>query len=42
MKKKVLGVVEAVNEGVQQAVIADGRVAQPLQRALAGHGTVIG
>jgi acetylglutamate/LysW-gamma-L-alpha-aminoadipate kinase len=42
MKKKMLGVVEAVNEGVQKAVIADGRVEQPLQRALAGQGTVIG
>jgi acetylglutamate/LysW-gamma-L-alpha-aminoadipate kinase len=42
MKKKVLGVVEAVNEGVQKAVIADGRVNRPLQRALAGQGTVIG
>jgi len=42
MKKKVLGVVEAVNEGVHQAVIADGRVSRPRQRALAGQGTVIG
>ena len=42
MKKKILGVVEAVNDGVQKAVIADGRVKQPLQRALAGQGTVIG
>jgi acetylglutamate/LysW-gamma-L-alpha-aminoadipate kinase len=42
MKKKLLGVVEAVNEGVQTAVIADGRVSRPLQRALAGQGTVIG
>jgi len=42
MKKKMLGVVEAVNDGVQKAVIADGRVEQPLRRALAGQGTVIG
>jgi acetylglutamate/LysW-gamma-L-alpha-aminoadipate kinase len=42
MKKKVLGAIEALNEGVGRVVIADGRVAQPLQRALAGQGTVIG
>lgn len=42
MKKKVLGAVEALQQGVDQVIIGDGRVAQPLQRALAGHGTVIG
>ena len=42
MKKKMLGAVEALNDGVGQVVIADGRVDQPLQRALAGQGTVIG
>ena len=42
MKKKMLGALEAVNDGVHRAVIADGRVSQPLQRALAGQGTVIG
>jgi acetylglutamate/LysW-gamma-L-alpha-aminoadipate kinase len=41
MKKKVLGAIEALNEGVDKVVIADGRVARPLQRALDGHGTVI-
>jgi acetylglutamate/LysW-gamma-L-alpha-aminoadipate kinase len=41
MKKKVLGAVEALNEGVGRVVIADGRVHEPLQRALAGKGTVI-
>jgi acetylglutamate/LysW-gamma-L-alpha-aminoadipate kinase len=41
MKKKVLGAVEALGSGVQEVVIADGRVDQPLKRALLGHGTVI-
>ncbi len=41
MKKKLLGAVEALNDGVERVVIADGRLAQPLQRALAGQGTVI-
>jgi acetylglutamate/LysW-gamma-L-alpha-aminoadipate kinase len=42
MKRKILGAVEALHDGVGQVVIADGRVAQPLQRALARQGTVIG
>jgi acetylglutamate/LysW-gamma-L-alpha-aminoadipate kinase len=42
MKKKLLGAMEAVQSGVGQAVIADGRVSSPLRRALAGAGTVIG
>ena len=42
MKKKLLGAIEALSEGVGQVVIGDGRVAQPLHRALAGQGTVIG
>ena len=41
MKRKILGAIEALQDGVGQVVIADGRVFQPLQRALAGHGTVI-
>jgi len=41
MKRKLLGAVEALNEGVGRVILADGRVAQPLQRALAGHGTII-
>jgi len=41
MKRKILGAVEALSDGVGQVIIADGRVAQPLQNALAGHGTVI-
>jgi acetylglutamate/LysW-gamma-L-alpha-aminoadipate kinase len=42
MKKKILGAVEALHDGVDQVIIGDGRVDQPLQKALAGHGTVIG
>jgi acetylglutamate/LysW-gamma-L-alpha-aminoadipate kinase len=41
MKKKLLGAIEALHDGVGQVVIADGRVPQPLQQALAGQGTVI-
>jgi len=41
MKKKLLGAIEAMNEGVGQVVIGDGRVARPLHRALAGQGTII-
>ena len=41
MKRKLLGAIEALHAGVGQVVIADGRVAQPLRRALAGQGTVI-
>jgi acetylglutamate/LysW-gamma-L-alpha-aminoadipate kinase len=42
MKKKLLGAVEALTAGVEKVIIADGRVAQPLQQALAGVGTVVG
>jgi acetylglutamate/LysW-gamma-L-alpha-aminoadipate kinase len=42
MKRKILGAVEALQDGVGQVIIADGRVPQPLQQALAGQGTVIG
>lgn len=41
MKKKVLGATEALALGVRQVIFADGRVEQPLQRALEGKGTVI-
>jgi acetylglutamate/LysW-gamma-L-alpha-aminoadipate kinase len=41
MKRKLLGAIEALDDGVGQVIIADGRVAQPLHRALAGQGTVI-
>jgi acetylglutamate/LysW-gamma-L-alpha-aminoadipate kinase len=41
MKMKVLGAAEAVGAGVGRVVFADGRVARPVQRALAGEGTVV-
>ncbi len=41
MKKKVLGAAEAFALGVKQVIFADGRVDQPIQRALAGQGTSI-
>jgi acetylglutamate/LysW-gamma-L-alpha-aminoadipate kinase len=41
MKKKVLGAEEALKGGVSRVVIADGRVQNPILKALLGHGTVI-
>jgi [amino group carrier protein]-L-2-aminoadipate 6-kinase len=41
MKKKVMGAVEAIGEGVQKVIFADGRVAQPIERAIKGEGTQI-
>ncbi len=41
MKKKVLGASEALGLGVRQVIFSDGRVEQPIQRALEGRGTVI-
>ncbi len=41
MKRKLLGAIEAMRDGVQRVVLADGRVAQPLQQAWAGKGTVM-
>lgn len=41
MKKKVLGASEALALGVAKVVFADGRVDQPVAKALAGQGTVI-
>lgn len=41
MKKKVLGASEALALGVRQVIFADGRVDQPIHRALDGKGTVI-
>ncbi|HEY66237.1 MAG TPA: [LysW]-aminoadipate kinase, partial [Caldilineae bacterium] len=41
MKKKVLGAAEALDAGVRRVIFADGRVEQPIRRALAGQGTVI-
>lgn len=42
MKKKVMGAQEALAGGLERVIFADGRVSQPIQRALAGQGTVIG
>ncbi|MEM7133152.1 MAG: [LysW]-aminoadipate kinase [Chloroflexota bacterium] len=41
MKKKVMGAVEAIAEGVQKVIFADGRIEQPVTNALAGEGTQI-
>jgi acetylglutamate/LysW-gamma-L-alpha-aminoadipate kinase len=41
MKKKVMGAVEAIAEGVGKVIFADGRVNDPITRALAGAGTHI-
>jgi acetylglutamate/LysW-gamma-L-alpha-aminoadipate kinase len=41
MKKKVMGAVEAIGEGVQRVIFADGRIASPISQALAGGGTQI-
>jgi acetylglutamate/LysW-gamma-L-alpha-aminoadipate kinase len=41
MKKKVMGAQEALAGGLKRVVFADGRVENPVQKALAGEGTVI-
>jgi len=41
MKKKVLGAEEALKGGVSRVVIADGRIQNPILKALTGKGTVI-
>jgi acetylglutamate/LysW-gamma-L-alpha-aminoadipate kinase len=40
MKRKVIGAQEALQGGVQRVIIGDGRIANPVQEALAGGGTV--
>jgi acetylglutamate/LysW-gamma-L-alpha-aminoadipate kinase len=42
MKKKVMSAGEALAGGVARVIFSDGRVDRPVQRALAGEGTVIG
>ncbi len=42
MKKKVMGAQEALAAGIDRVIFADGRIEQPVRRALAGEGTVIG
>ena len=39
MKRKVIGASEALSNGVQRVIIADGRVHMPVRAALGGHGT---
>lgn len=39
MKRKVLAAREALSQGVERVIIADGRVPNPVARALAGAGT---
>ena len=41
MKKKVLGAQEALEGGVRRVIISDGRIEQPITRALEGAGTII-
>lgn len=41
MKRKLLGAIEALQAGVDQVILADGRIDRPLHHALAGQGTVI-
>ena len=41
MKKKVLGAIEALENGVEIIYWGDGRVKNPIKKALAGKGTVI-
>ena len=42
MKMKIRGAREALEGGVQQVILGDARIEQPVQRALRGLGTVIG
>ncbi|GAB4263443.1 MAG: [LysW]-aminoadipate kinase [Candidatus Promineifilaceae bacterium] len=42
MRIKLLGAKEALTGGVARVVLGDARIAQPISRALAGVGTVIG
>ncbi len=42
MKRKILAAREALAGGVRTVILADGRVAQPVQTALAGAGTWLG
>jgi acetylglutamate/LysW-gamma-L-alpha-aminoadipate kinase len=41
MRKKVLGAVEAIRDGVKEVVFADARRTLPITEALSGRGTVI-
>jgi acetylglutamate/LysW-gamma-L-alpha-aminoadipate kinase len=39
MKKKVLGAIEALEDGVARVIFADGRKKSPISAALEGGGT---
>lgn len=41
MRIKLLGAKEALDAGVQRVILGDARIPQPIQAALAGHGTTI-
>lgn len=41
MKKKLMGIKMALNAGVEKIYISDGRVKNPIKRALEGEGTII-
>jgi acetylglutamate/LysW-gamma-L-alpha-aminoadipate kinase len=41
MKKKLLGAIEALDQGVGTVIFGDARVDEPVTRALQGRGTVI-
>lgn len=41
MKKKVLGAIEAIRDGVKEVVFADARINRPITQAMSGKGTVI-
>lgn len=41
MKRKLIGALEALQGGVSQVILADGRPTQPIERALQGQGTII-
>ena len=41
MKKKLLGAVEAVQQGVEEVIFGDARLPDPISQALSGRGTVI-
>ncbi|MGI5916727.1 MAG: [LysW]-aminoadipate kinase, partial [Anaerolineae bacterium] len=42
MRIKVLGALEAIEQGVGKVVFGDGRIESPVRAALDGRGTVIG
>jgi [amino group carrier protein]-L-2-aminoadipate 6-kinase len=42
MRIKVLGAIEALQEGIGRVVFGDARIASPVTEAMAGRGTVIG